>query len=272
MKKLMIAAAFLLSGAASATDMSVEWAVNENPWRTAEEKVRDADRHPAETLAFFGVTPSSTVAEVNPGGGWYSRILAPLVKEKGRYVGLEHNPAVYADAGNYAAGLAKYPEKFAAAKDMYGDKAVAGFIPLRGEAVTAPGSVDVVMVVRAMHNWARRGFMEEALKDVHGLLKSGGVLAVVQHRAAEDAAGDWQETTKQGRWKQSELVKVIESHGFKLEAASEINANPRDKNEYPAGVWALPPNYNGADTDEEKAARDAIGESDRMTLKFVKVG
>ncbi len=244
-------------------------AVHENSFRTEADTVRDIYRHPVETLRFFDITETSTLAEVNPGGGWYSRILAPLVKEKGRYVGLEHHPDLYASMEDYARRLAAFPEKVAADKALYGPRAVGTWIPAKEGLPTEAGSIDVIFVARAMHNWVNRDFLDRGLEQAWQLLKDGGVLGVVQHRIPESFDADRKKAASQGRWKQADLISAIEAHGFKLVASSEINANPKDVYEYERGVWTLPPVLALAEKD--RAKYEAIGESDRMTLKFVKV-
>lgn len=237
-----------------------------NPHRKAADHKRDAARHPLEVMKFFDITPTSTVVEVNPGGMWYSRILGPYLKDHGQYIGLEHHPVSYTYARRYSAGLRAYRSKMAGMKDIFGPKAIAAHL-LQLDSPVKDNSVDTVMVVRAMHNWQRRNFMEAGLAELHRVLKDGGILGVVQHREAETSDKPVDETVNRGRWRQSELIKVIESHGFKLVATSEMNANPKDKDGI--RVWMLPPILSGPDETKDKML--AIGESDRMTLKFKKV-
>ncbi|WP_262692611.1 class I SAM-dependent methyltransferase [Kordiimonas aestuarii] len=244
-------------------------AVHDNSVRKDGESSRDAARHPEEFLRFLGIEPDMTVAEVNPGGGWYSRILGPLLKEDGKYVGLEHNPDVYAEYANYAANLRAYPEKFEAMRADFGPNAVATWIPASAGLPVDEASLDAIIIVRALHNWWRRDFFDKGMEQAHAMLKPGGVMGVVQHRIDEDFDGDRMAAAQKGRWKQSDLVAAIEAHGFKLVEASEMNANPKDEKNYEKGVWTLPPVLALGDAD--KAKYEAIGESDRMTLKFVKV-
>ncbi|WND03725.1 hypothetical protein QGN29_04960 [Temperatibacter marinus] len=245
---------------------SVKMAVEKNGHRVEGQSARDSQRHPEQVLKFFGIDEKSTVIEVNPGGMWYSRILGPLLKQEGLYIGLEHHPASYSAYARYMSNLKKYRSKMKDMNDVFGDKAIAGHL-FQLDSPVKPGSVDTAMVVRAMHNWERRNFMAAGLNELHGFLKEGGTLGVVQHREPESSAAETKDSVQRGRWKQSELIKVIEAHGFKLVEASEINANPKDKEA--VSVWTLPPRLAG--DEEGKAARKAIGESDRMTLKFVKV-
>lgn len=249
---------------------AIKKAVEDNKWRKEGDSARDPYRHPAKVLEFFGVTASSAVGEVNPGGMWYSRILGPLLKEKGLYVGLEHHPASYASSAgrvNYAnRNLRTYADRFTQNKDMFGERAIGANI-MQLNSPVKDGSLDVVMIVRAMHNWQNANFLVGGLADVHAKLKEGGTLGIVQHREPETSSEPTSESAKRGRWKQSELIKVVEAHGFKLVASSEMNANPKDDGTM--AVWMLPPNLRGPE--EGKEERRKIGESDRMTLKFVKV-
>ncbi len=250
-----------------ASDEAIDAAL-ENEFRTVTERKRDKYRHPSETLKFFGIRPDMHVAELNPGGGWYSRVLAPLLKDKGVYVGLEYNPKYYEGKPKYVERLTAYPEKHDAARDMYGANAVAAWFPAEGDLPVAEGSLDAVIAVRTMHNWVRRSLFDRALIDMHKMLKNGGVLGVVQHRMPEAFVGDRHASVRLGRWKQTELIAAIESYGFKLVGTSEVNANPLDKANYPSGVWSLPPVLH--EGEETRTKYEQIGESDRMTLKFIK--
>ena len=259
-----------MSGATLADGHDAIWqAVHENPAREAGESERDTARHPEEFLRFIGITPEMTVAEVNPGGGWYSHILAPLLREKGRYVGLEHHPDEYKNNAGYAKRLAAYPAMIESNRALYGDRAMGTWIPAREGLPVDAESLDAVVIVRALHNWLRGGFFDRGFDQTWQMLKPGGILAVVQHRADDNDSMDRVTLAGRGRWKQADLIAEIEARGFKLVAASEMNANPKDTKDYPSGVWTLPPSYDLGDKDREKYA--AIGESDRMTLKFVKV-
>lgn len=272
---LLLAAPLALSLLAAAphtvqaSDAAIEAAVGGNSFRKDDDAARDAMRHPAEFLGFLGLTPDMAVGEVNPGGGWYSRILGPFLRARGRYVGLEHHPDQYAEYTNYAASLRSYPDKLERDRSMYGSRAEAAFIPAPDGLPVAAGSLDAVIAVRALHNWVRRDFFDDAAAQVWNMLKPGGVFGVVQHRADEDFAGDRMAAAERGRWKQSDLIAALEARGFRLIATSEMNANSRDTKDYEHGVWTLPPQL--AFGDQDRARYMAIGESDRMTLKFVKV-
>ena len=230
-------------------------------WRKPADKARDQYRHPAETLKFFGVKPGQTVVEVSPGGGWYTEILAPAMKGNGKYVAGLANPLASVNA-------AKSVESF---KAKYADKAIYGDIGIgtfgKGVADIVPaGSADVVLTFRNVHNWHMGGWDQEAFNLFFKALKKGGTLGVVEHRLPEGRPDEDQK--KSGYMKVSHVKALAEKAGFKFVAASEVNANPKDTKDYADGVWTLPPTFQKGDVDRAKYA--AIGESDRMTLKFVK--
>jgi predicted methyltransferase len=225
--------------------------------RTPANVARDQYRHPRETLSFFGVESDDTVVEIWPGGGWYSEILAPLLHEQGTYW------AVASERGlNGVRGLmTKDPA-------TYGKIRLAAF-PAQGSDARVPdGTADVVLTFRNVHNWlmADQPVGEEAFRQAFAMLKPGGILGVVDHRLPESA--DAAQERSSGYVKVSTVRRLAEAAGFRLAAESEINANPRDTKDHPKGVWSLPPTFQGGDTDRDRFA--AIGESDRMTLKFVK--
>jgi len=266
---LILALGITSISVALAKEDAVWRAVNANSFRKENDAARDTARNPEAFLRFLNVSEKMTVAEVNPGGGWYSRILATLLKGHGKYVGLEHHPDIYVDYINYSATLRAYPDKLEIDRAAYGSRAIGTWVPSPEGLPVEAGSLDRIIAVRALHNWVRMGFFDQALDQAWQMLKDGGVFGVVQHRAAEDAEGDRKTLAERGRWKQSDLIAAVEARGFKLVAASEMNANPKDSKDYVHGVWTLPPRY--ALGDEDKAKYSAIGESDRMTLKFVKV-
>ncbi|MGL3820103.1 class I SAM-dependent methyltransferase [Sphingopyxis sp. R3-92] len=229
------------------------------PTRTPANLARDTYRHPAETLGFFGVKPGDTVVELWPGGGWYTEILAPLAKAGGG--------TLYA-AAPWERGLNRLKEWQGAKPDVYGAIKLAEF-PNAGTNPKVPdGSADVVLTFRNVHNWRFGGSdnTANAFKQIFAMLKPGGTLGVVEHRLNEgdDAAKE----EKSGYLKESSIIAFAEAAGFKLADRSEINANPRDTKDYEKGVWTLPPSLTEGDKDRAKYV--AIGESDRMTLKFVK--
>ena len=231
-------------------------------WRSAANRARDAYRHPKATLQFFGVRPDRTVIEITPGGGWYAEILAPLLHDNGHYIAAEKLPAADSEARSDDSALRK---KFAADPAHYGNARIVTFDP-RSPVFGAPGSADLVLTFRNVHNWAEAGTAPAMFKAFFAVLKPGGVLGVVDHRAADGAS--LAAVKSSGYLPTDYVVKLATDAGFRLEESSEINANPKDTRDYPKGVWTLPPTL--ALGDKDKAKYQAIGESDRMTLRFVK--
>jgi predicted methyltransferase len=232
--------------------------------RSDANKARNQYRHPVETLTFFGLKPSMTVVEISPGAGWYTEVIAPVLNGKGRYIAAHNNPM--GSPGGQRQRTA-FIEKVTASPDVYGKVAVTSFGKGIEGNIAAPGSADMVLTFRNVHNWMGAGFAPEAFKAFYAALKPGGVLGVVEHRMPEDRP-DTDDARRSGYVKTSEVIRMAEAAGFKLAGQSEANANPKDTADHPKGVWTLPPNFALGDTDRAKYA--AIGESDRMTLKFVK--
>jgi len=242
--------------------------------RSDASKARDVYRHPAETLTFFGVRPDSTVVEVWPGGGWYTEILAPYLRATGVYYAAGFAITVPDQAQYYVNAQKALADKLAG-NAIY-DHVVLTELNAPARSVMAPpGTVDVVLTFRNVHNWLARDNADAMFQAFHHVLKQGGVLGVVEHRANP---GTSLETMKKSGYVTEDLVIELAGRaGFELAARSEINANPKDGKDHPAGVWTLPPNFRhcqSLDDDKDKAActarYQAIGESDRMTLKFVK--
>jgi predicted methyltransferase len=226
--------------------------------RTPANVARDRYRHPVETLSFFGVKPTDTVVEISPGGGWYTEILAPYVTQRGRY---------YAVANG--GGLNAVRRMMETNPALYGRINLASFPAADGEVSKVPdGSADVVLTFRNVHNWAmaKEPFADRAFRQMYAMLKPGGTLGVVEHRLPE--AHDSARERTSGYMKTSTVRRLAEQAGFRFVASSEVNANPKDTTDHPEGVWTLPPVLRLKDVDREKYM--AIGESDRMTLKFVK--
>lgn len=236
---------------------------------------RNEFRHPVETLTFFGIEPGMTVVEVWPGGGtaWYTEVLAPVLGEGGTLIGAGFDPE--SSVAYFANAAGGYSDKIAADPETYGNTRVINY----GDPATAdmadPDSVDAVLLFRLYHNAIRGGSADAMLADAFMALKPGGVLGVVQHRAPEDAVPEAEE--RNGYVKESIVIADAERAGFVLEARSEINANPNDTADHPEGVWSLPPSLAVCRSLEDGPEKDAcaeewtaIGESDRMTLKFVK--
>jgi predicted methyltransferase len=233
------------------------------PHRSAGNVARDRFRHPGETLAFFGITEDSTVVEILPGsGGYYMEILAPYLKDKGRYIAAERDETA---APQYLADHQKLLARLQAEPGLYGKVAVTKFNAERHE-IAPPGTADFVITFRNLHNWLERNELEGALRAFHKALKPGGALGVVDHRGRRDLSQEAQ--MKSGYVREDVTIALIEKAGFSFVGASEVNANPKDTKDHPEGVWTLPPTYRLKDKD--RAKYEAIGESDRFTLKFVK--
>lgn len=236
----------------------------------AADRSRDAYRHPAETLAFFQVRPDMTVVEYGPGGGWYTRILAPmLARGGGRYLAVNADPT----------SLNLTPERLAAYREGTASLpgTIAGWTGLPAAGITAhttdrlpaelDGTVDRVLMIRSLHNLHRSNRLDSELKAMRRLLKAGGLLGIVQHRATPMASADYTDGSK-GYLRQADVVNLVTAMGFELAGTSEVNANPADTADWPGGVWTLPPTY--ALKDQDRARYTAVGESDRMTLLFRK--
>jgi predicted methyltransferase len=233
------------------------------PHRSARNVARDVYRHPLETLAFFGVRENSTVVEILPGSaGYYMEILAPYLMERGRYIAANRDEAA---APQYLADHQKLLARLKTEPTLYGKVQVTKFNAGMHE-IAPPGSADFVLTFRNLHNWVERNEVDGALSAFHRALKPGAVLGVVDHRGRNDRSQEAQIRT--GYVRQDFAIALIEKAGFKLAGASEVNANPKDTKDHPEGVWTLPPSYRLKDKD--RAKYEAIGESDRFTLRFVK--
>jgi len=249
-----------LPALAQDADPSLKAAV-ENPARDAKNHARDPYRHPLEALSFFGVKPTSVVVEIDPGGaGYWTEILAPYLKEKGRYIAANPEPTSD-EAKRFAAAFAA---KLASDAGAFGKVETVTFVGER--AMVPPGTADFVLTFRNLHNWMKAGDAEPTLRAFFAALKPGGVLGIEDHRAPDTSPQD--PSAASGYVRQDYAIHLIESVGFKFVASSEISANPKDTKDYSVGVWALPPTYRLKDVDHAKY--QAIGESDRFTLTFVK--
>lgn len=233
--------------------------------RPEAERLRDKYRHPRETLLFFGLTPDMTVVEIWPGSGWYSKILAPVLREKGRLI-LAHsaieNPKL---PGWQRDARVKQEANYADHSETYGKPIFTSLGPPDFLAIAPAGSADMVITFRNVHNWSKHKLDGVVFKAFFAALKPGGVLGVVEHRAK--AGTSFEQQVKMGYMTEDYVIALAEKAGFKLVAKSEINANSRDTKDHPNGVWSLPPTLRGW-LDQDKFR--AIGESDRMTLKFTK--
>jgi predicted methyltransferase len=263
----LVTSAFAIAGAnlanaRAATIGDTLASVVAGPQRGAANRVRDPFRHPAQSLAFWGLAPGMTVMEIDPSGGYWTEILAPYLKAThGRYIA-----AIDGDTAPF--------------KTRYADPAVWGAIEttefgLSSGPLASPASVDLLLTARNIHDWMwTPGLVEKALGDFHAALKPGGILAVEEHRADPRPMVS---EARDGYVSTAFLTAAVEKAGFQLAASSEINANPRDTKDYAFGVWTLPPSLrNHAKGQPTPSGYDparyvAIGESDRMTLRFVKI-
>jgi predicted methyltransferase len=240
-------------------------AVLAGSWRSDKNKARDQYRHPKQTLEFFGLQPGASLIEITPGGGWYAEILAPLLKGSGHYTAAIITPKK--KEGEDAQDKDALSKKFAADPAQYGEAKVVQF-DLKSPNFGAPNSADMVVTFRNVHNWVMADAAPGMFKAFFDVLKPGGVLGITDHRAK--AGADLEKIKKSGYLPEDYVIKLATDAGFRLAAKSEINANPKDTTEHPEGVWTLPPSLALGDKDKDKYL--AIGESDRMTLRFVKPG
>jgi predicted methyltransferase len=245
------------------TTMDALSAILAGDQRTAEERARDVYRHPKETLLFFGIRPEMSVLEVWPEPGWYTQVIAPLLREKGRYYAALIAPEP--TDKHITQRLEDYRAMLAARADLYDRVSVVSFPADGGDAVP-PASVDMIVTFRNIHNWMARDAAPQAFATMYKALKPGGVLGVVEHRG--NPASPQDPHAKSGYVNEEFAIHLIEAAGFRLVAKSEVNANPKDTKDYEQGVWTLPPTYRLGARDHDKYA--ATGESDRFTLRFVK--
>jgi predicted methyltransferase len=230
--------------------------------RSTENRARDEYRHPHETLTFFGIRPDMTVVEIYPGRGWYTEVLAPYLKGSGTFYAAEHpgDPSYEA----VQRSLEAFDQKVKDAPELYGE--VKRTKLTKDGDIAPPESVDLVVTFRNTHSWMGSGTENEAFAAMFRALKPGGVLGLVQHRGDPNVKQD--PKAGSGYVNEAYVIELAKKAGFELAEKSEINANPKDTKDYPKGVWTLPPSLRLGDEDREKYL--AIGESDRMTLKFVK--
>ena len=231
--------------------------------RTDADRTRDVHRHPAETLAFFGFDPAMTVVEIWPGGGWYTKVLAPALRDHGTLIAATLDPGDTSFRGRFGrefrGALEEHPE-------VYDQVQPRVLFPTDFMTDVEDGSVDLVLSFRSAHNWIRwEGHTPEPyFAAIARVLRPGGTFGIVQHRAPEGLEHGEDGTV--GYLTEALIIRLAEEAGLRLDERSEMNANPRDTHDHPEGVWSLPPVLRGG-PDE---ALMAIGESDRMTLRFVK--
>jgi len=234
--------------------------------RTPAFVARDSWRHPYETLTFFGIRNDMTVVELSPGAGWYTEILAPYLREHGKLTLAADDPQ--SSWPYYRRSAERLQAKLLAKPALYDRVQVGAFEPPRLVQIAPAGSVDMVLTFRNVHNWAAEGeaAVKAVFKSVYDSLKPGGVFGVIDHRLPADKVQDAKASS--GYVHTAYVTRLAQSVGFTLSASSEINANPKDSADHDEGVWALPPTY--ANKDKDRARYAGIGESDRMTLRFVK--
>lgn len=234
--------------------------------RSPANKARDKYRHPRETLLFFGLKPDMTVVEIWPAAGWYAEILAPVLRDKGKFY-LAHSAIEDAKLADWQRETrAKLEATFAQRPALYGKPIFTSLGPPEYVAIAPPASADMVLTFRNVHNWSLAKTDAVVFKAFFDALKPGGILGVVEHRAHPGTP--FAQQVKSGYMTEAYVIELAEKAGFKLVAKSEVNANPKDTKDHPNGVWTLPPMNRGVFLDREKYRE--IGESDRMTLKFEK--
>ena len=254
--------------AQTASSDALAAAVN-GPHRTPAYRARDAARHPLETLAFMGVLPTHTVIELAPGGGWYTEILAHYLRHQGQLFAA-HYARDDLNAGRRRA-RAGFEERLAKNPALY-DQVKLGTLPAPPAYdsladINPAGGADVVLTFRNIHNWLEGGHLDESLRTFSRALKMGGIFGVEEHRAATGTSVDAMKTS--GYVTEDLVIDRARAAGFELQARSQVNANPLDTKDYAKGVWSLPPTLTNGETDRAKYL--AIGESDRMTHRYVKV-
>jgi predicted methyltransferase len=248
-------------------------AATQGAWRSPADKARDVWRHPIQSLEFWGLEPGQTVVEFWPGAGWYTDILAPYLAATGGKLYAASLQVDLPDDPSAKEIVEAYQRKLADKKRVYGDVAITAFGPSSGPVAPA-GSADLVLFLRNLHNWMAAGLAEKAFREALTALKPGGVLGIEEHRGEPGRVQDI--LAADGYVQQAYVIEMAKEAGFVLAGESEINANPKDTKDHPFGVWTLPPTRLSAPRGEpaepgfDHAKYDAIGESDRMTLKFVK--
>jgi predicted methyltransferase len=244
---------------------SLDAAIAGSP-RSDKARARDVYRHPRETLQFFELDPTQTVLEIAPGGGWYTDILAPYLHDRGRLYEAQYLSTSADLAAEDSATDAAFRKKLASAPAIYGNVVVGTLHAGRFIGFDASERFDRVLTFRNIHNWIKDGQVDANLRAFYGALKHGGELGVEEHRARPGTTV--QQMIDSGYMTEAYVIEHAQAAGFRLVARSEINTNPKDTTDHPHGVWSLPPTYEGGDVD--RASYAAIGESDRMTLRFVK--
>jgi len=266
---LITALLALAAGGIQADDLSLAASVERAMWgehRSEANMARNRYRHPVGTLEFFGLRPDMTVVEIWPGAGWYTEVLAPVLHDTGQLIVATWDPEVEGQPA-YRYDLPKQLQAaFEANPEVYDRVRTVYYSPPESPSLGEAESVDMVLTFRNTHGWINGGDAEAIYQEFARVLKPGGVLGVVQHRA--DPGADVAESARKGYVPEQAVIELAEAAGLVFEARSEVNANPRDTRDYERGVWTLPPSYRLGDEDRDKYT--AIGESDRMTLRFRK--
>jgi predicted methyltransferase len=262
---LLMTAAATAALAAEATQDSLAAAIA-SPARTPKFAARDKYRHPLETLRFFGLRPDETVVEIWPGRGWYMEILAPYLRDHGRYYAAIEAPDVAGSPKEAQENAAFLRKRIAEDPKDFGKVTITELQPPQRTEICPPGTADLVLSFRNVHNWIEAKNQQEQFQAFFTALKPGGVLGVVEHRAKPGAS--LESMSKSGYVDEVYVKKLAAEAGFHFAGESAVNDNPKDTKEYPEGVWTLPPTLALGEKDRDKYL--AIGESDRMTLKFIK--
>lgn len=244
-------------------------------WRSAEDRARDIWRHPVESLSFWGLRPGMTVLEVQPGGGWWTDILAPYARAtEGRYYATAADLEDPKTDDKAREARDRWAARWAEKPERYGEVSLLNWGP--ASAPLPAETFDLVLVARVLHGWIRRNEADKHLAHLYAALKPGGILAVEQHRANP---GEQELPPASGYVTEAYVIDLATKAGFELDASSDINANPADTKDHPFGVWTLPPvsrtrpyeeGPSAHDPGFDRSKYDAIGESDRMTLRFRK--
>ncbi|MBL4821614.1 MAG: class I SAM-dependent methyltransferase [Gammaproteobacteria bacterium] len=232
--------------------------------RSEANKARDSMRHPEATLKFFGLESDMTLVEILPGGGWYAEILAPFMKDEGTYYAAHFSPNSH--IAYQPPMLQQFKDRVAGNSEIYEGTIITNLYPPTESDIAPPNSADMALTFRNVHNWIQADTQNDHFAAFYKALKPGGILGVVEHRANPDSSMEIMKTT--GYVTQDYVIELAQQAGFEFVESSEINANLKDSKDYPAGVWTLPPISRLGEQDLEKYL--AIGESDRMTLKFIK--
>ena len=258
----LTAGVLLFSAMGAQADLNWEEALS-GDHRSEANRARDEYRHPRETLSFFGIADGMTVMELSPGGGWYTEVLAPLMDGNGTLIAAHFSP----NGGSYARrSLGGYLKKLGEDADVYGSVEVSTLQPPSAVSPAEPGTVDLALAFRNVHSWLRADHAEMVFSVIAETLRPGGVLGIVQHRG--EAGLSLEQMKNTAYVSEEKVIELAQLAGLQLDARSEINANAKDTKDHPSGVWTLPPTLAAGETDRQRYV--AIGESDRMTLRFIK--